>query len=196
MTKHTLNYNLAAILLWEAWQEMDADKVPAPGANTTRTFLDPYAANPLAGSGKQKVTFQDVKKKSGDVDWKKQKYKKDPKNKRWAPKEKPTGPEKTDLSPDYFDNKPEKMTTAMVPYKPEAPATDVKKPAAPKIKKPGISSRPDELYKTGDSDYTFMTAYDPDRFKKLGGAVKGAQGVEAGPFERFNPRLISILIGD
>ena len=192
MTKHTLNYNLFAILL-EKFKTVDIDKVAAPRAGYSRNVLDPVAAMP---GGKAQMTFDDVKIKRGEKGFKKGKYTKDPKSKRWAPKEKPTGPEKTDLAPDYFDNKPEKMTTAMVPYKPEAPATDVKKPAAPKIKKPGISSRPDELYKTGDSDYTFMTAYDPDRFKKLGGAVKGAQGVEAGPFERFNPRLISILIGD
>jgi len=105
------------------------------------------------------------------------------------------------LSSDYLDNKPEKMTTAMVPYEPQASDTDVKKPDVkkpdvPKIKMPGVNSNPDELYKTGDSDFTFMTAYDPNRFKKISGALKGAQGVEAGPFEGYYPKLTDVLIGD
>tara|TARA_R110000824_G_scaffold169965_2_gene347135 strand:+ start:1519 stop:2136 length:618 start_codon:yes stop_codon:yes gene_type:complete len=204
MTKYTLNYNLAAILLWEAYKTVDIGTETAPRAGYSRNILDPVAAIP---GGKAQMTFDDVKIKRGEKGFKKGKYTKDPKNKRWAPKEK-TEPTQTDLSPDYFDNKPDKMTTALVPYKPEAPDADVKKPAAPGPKKPKAKFGPEALYKTGDSDYTFMTAFDPDRFKKISGAVQTARGLDdmnqpvkkpktfdIPKVEGFRPTLTSILIG-
>jgi hypothetical protein len=207
MTKYTLNYNLFTILL-EKFKTVDIDKVPSVKKGYSRNVLDPVAANPFSGSGKAKMDYEDVKIKRGEKGFKKGKYTKDPKNKRWAPKEK-TEPTQTDLSPDYFDNKPDKMTTAMVPYKSQVPSTDVKKPEAPKPKKPKAKFSPEALYKTGDSDYTFMTAFDPDRFKKIGGAIQTARGLDdinqpikkpktfdIPKIEVFRPTLVSILIGN
>ncbi len=218
MIKHTLNYNLIAILL-EKFKTVGYGDVPALKKGNKRNVLDPQAWGGAPGTEAQ-VSYEDTKIKKGQKGYVKPKQRKDIKQFRdfHADKSVPTGTSykdwkagnydsklkqapKTDLSSDYLDNKPDKMTTALVPYKPQLPSTDVKKPAAPKpkapkIKKPGIGSSPDQLYKAGDSDFTFMTAYDPDRFKKISGALKGAQGVEAGPFEGYCPRLTDILIGD
>ena len=223
MTRHTLNYNLFTILL-EKFKTVSIDKAAAPRAGYSRNVLDPVAAIP---SGKAQMSYEDTKIKKGEKGYVKPKQRKDIKQFKdfHADKSVPAGTSykdwkagdydsklkqapKTDLSSDYFEGKPDKMTTAMVPYKSQVPSTDVKKPEAPKPKKPKAKFSPEALYRTGDSDYTFMTAFDPNRFKKIGGAIQTARGLDdinqpikkpktfdIPKIEAFRPTLTSVLIG-
>ena len=224
MTRYTLNYNLLAILL-EKFKTVDIDKIEAPKAGYERNTLDPLST---VAPNKTQVSYEDTKIKKGKKGYVKPKQRKDIKQFRdfhadksvpadtsyadWKAgsyDSKPKQAPKTDLSSDYFEGKPDKMTTAMVPYKSQVPSTDVKKPEAPKPKKPKAKFSPEALYKTGDSDYTFMTAFDPNRFKKIGGAIQTARGLDdinqpikkpktfdIPKIEAFRPTLVSILIGN